>query len=395
MKKHLCIVCILTAFYSFAYSQCADYFVCGRSTADIKYNYPNFTLKKNLNNIIQKENIITLIIDTSKISLNNIFDDVIQYKSNQSNFRFTHFYKDSFGYDSALLCVNMLRDNINNKTYYLTTSLNRYEIYSQNAYYLENCFVLFHLSVDKKFVISVFSYKTLTTSTFNIWFPIVVGYSDSSIFIQTISDTKINKKKIKTGSILSVNENGFEIYKDKPMPYIYSYKSSILFLSNKYSVNRKFIKEIHNDCKTLEINLVYIKNQTDVIDSFHYDFRPWGTDINIDYNSDKLILDNSNSFFKVYDKEKIVYDWESTSWLDSLKILQLPNRSFFYYNDILFLEFVCSESYALGLTPDKTKTLNNIPFDKTATDYKLIIAFDLKTKSFLGYPKITFHNGDK
>ena len=84
--------------------------------------------------------------------------------------------------------------------------------------------------------------------------------------------------------------------------------------------------------------------------------------------------------------------WNQADWVDSLPILKDNLISYYNRGNLLLLKVKCNSKNEKGLQTKQNvlRTLNNIPLNPESTFYYLILAFNLATNEFLGYPNISF-----
>lgn len=277
------------------------------------------------------------------------------------------------------------------KSYYIGNGKDNYSID------LKNCFIRFFTDGKDKWRISVFDYLQSKVSFYDLKAREPIGYNDTCIFI-TPNDFKFQKKKYRSGSIISLNENGIKII--KPIFKKYSnFDYNSVFYSNTYKVTKSFLYKFENDCITEDHISLKITYNDNIVDSFEF-IQDYYSNPFIQLSSDTLICHSgngnlgtsTNGTIKKYYKTNLIGVWEQSIYIDSFPILKTKLISYYNIGNLLLLKVRCASTNKAGLklSDEKRMTLNDIPLKKESTFYNLFFAFDIQKKEFIGYPKIEF-----
>ena len=337
--------------------------------------------------------------DIVEISHLNSMKILLRIDTSYKNFDFTHpsiLSNKNFGKyisDSSHFKNGCIKNLTTQLSYPLGYSIQDCEY----TYDLDDCFILFTRSpLTHKWRASVFDYTESKVSFYDFVMPNPIGYNDTCVFFKTIN-FKLNKKKYKEGTIISLNENGIKIIKPVFKKNIYQdYKC--LFYSNSYKVYQDFLYKLDKDCNTENHYSIKISYLNNLIDSFEtvtdgYD-KPL-IKISGDTITCQTIRSNfkqKNEYFRKYYKTTFIGEWKESAWVDSFPVLKNYLNSNYNIGDLFLVKASCysTNKDGLKLSDGKWFTLNDVPLKKESTVYTLVIAFDIRKRKFIGYPKIEF-----
>jgi len=375
------LILSLTLFSIEGICQCYTY-IHSRDTTPQIPNEPEYWFTDNASITTLEGGNILIRVDTSHLKIDSIQPQIL------SNKNFGIYSIDSAYYQNVFI------KNISfNKSYSMGCGKEEYAIA------LRNCYIRFYTEPNNKWKISVFDYKKSTVSFYDLTAREPLGYNDTCIFL-TPSDFKFQKKKYRSGSIISLNENGIQIIK----PVFKKHRSfdyNGFFFSNTYKVSKHFLYSVEKDCNTedhISIKITYNDNDVDSFEVIqNYFSRPF-----IQVSSDTLICHSGNDYwgnstneiYKKYYKTNFIAEWNQSIWVDSFPILRDNLTSYYNSGDLLLLKVKCFSKNMKGLISieEKLFTLNNVPLKPESKYYYLVLAFNIKTNKFIGYPTFEFTN---
>ncbi len=375
------LILSLTMFSMDGFCQCPNYIYSRDTTPQIP-NEPDYWFDDNARITTLESGNIFIRVDTSHLKIDSEYPRIL------SNKNFGIYSIDSAYYQNVFI------KNISlNKSYSMGCGKEEYSIA------LKNCYVRFYTEPSNKWRISIFDYKKSAVSFYDLVAREPVGYNDTCIFI-TPSDFKFQKKKYRRGSIVSLNENGIQIIKPVFKKYS-SFPYNSVFFSNTYNVSKHFLYKVEKDCSTEDHISIKITYNDNVVDSFEV-IQTYFSNPFIQVTSDTLICHSGNDYwgsstnetYKKYYKTKLIGEWKQSIWVDSFPVLKDNLTSYYNTGDLLLLKVKCFSKNINGIKNIEGKlfTLNDIPLKTESKYYYLVLAFNIKTNKFLGYPTIEFTN---
>jgi len=304
-------------------------------------------------------------------SEHSVYDTKVEFNENTINV--THLNKttnDSFS-----------KNSIDNTSYFA------YEFFP-----LRNCFVRY-VVIDKKPNIEVFNYYNGEYSYYTFYPGMPVGYNDTCILISS-KKFKYNGVKFKEDEIIALNENGIFKFCTKEQIKQKIAFSIRKFFSGDYSVFRKTVRYINNDCSSYSLVRDYIDYKGEIIDSIDY----------FSFDANKISYRFMNDTFYYYQNSFLKREYKSglkVSSINYLNDLRLPlelkdlnhfkNSILIIKNErIILLTNLNSRNSSL-LNSVNNKTINEVPLSDETISYTIVALFDLKTFDFIGYPKVNIN----
>jgi hypothetical protein len=264
---------------------------------------------------------------------------------------------------------------------------------------LMNCFVRFYADISNRWRFSVFDFKKSAVSFYDLSTREIIGYNDTCIFVST-ADLKFQKKKYRQGSIVSLNENGIQIIKPV-FKKNGSFDYNRIFFSNTFNVNKHFLYRVEKDCNVESHFSIKITYKNNLVDSFevitNYFFEPiieLAGDTLIFHSGNDYLGNSMNEIYKKYYKTNFIGEWKLSNWTDSFPILKDNLKSYYNIGDLLLLKTKCFSKNIKELKSkdEKLFTLNDVQLKQESKYYYLVMAFNIKTNKFLGYPTVYFTN---
>lgn len=362
------------------------------------YSYQTFSIKKRAHPYFKLENGLINVK-----SINNKFVVVIDtFESNDYTFKKYVSENDYLVLSHELDSSNKEQNFINsyvtdrktNTKYYLTSS---FFFYENQLYYFAllrqtDCCILATVNKARKREITLFNYQDKKVSKYEISRHFeILGNNDSSIYIHNAyTKFEINGKRFKKGSVLNISSNGIKTLSVSTKDIKYENYAPIYFYNEDFSVQYKALSKLPMNSNIEVFYQLNILHKNKVLDSI------FGID---DYNSSNIktyitYYDNqlsvfSPSYYKLYTKD-ICYTWDYNNWLNKIEGLKRQTNDYFLKGDTLFLTKEIQISDNIGFNKETNQTFNNIQLTKGATFFQLVMAFNIKTNEFLGYPDIEF-----
>jgi hypothetical protein len=388
------VSCILVLFpfgisYEVAFSQCIEEITTDKNIP----NEINYSLGKTI--LFSKEKHLNyLAVDSGSIDQNT--DETW----NCGQFRYLLRSADTSSVNNKPFVVYYLQDPRTNSTYRLGKGA-KFPAWFNSIYFLRDCAVFIYAYEIQQRHIIVFNYRDKSTSEYAIPAYKVTGYSDSSVYFLPGSNFKYHKKKYFKNSTLSINQNGLAVFKKSGK--VSDANPAIIFESADYKVEEKYLYTIKDGCIEDKYNIMRISYRNAPADSFLSINRNNGRSFVFSDMSDTLCIYEAEypvfynqsyatraKVFRKYYKGNIAGKWDSNAWTDSLPVCNGKLSDFYNTGETLYIKFICSKDFVQGLSPDLMHTLNNVAIREEAKSYSLVLAFDLNSNSFIGYPEIKF-----
>lgn len=271
--------------------------------------------------------------------------------------------------------------------------------YGIYAISLKNCSISSFVDFKGKRQLAVLDYATSAISTYNISGRNPIGYDEASLYLAP-HDFKFENKKYKNGTIISLNEKGLKIVK----PVVEKHQSfdvNTVFYTNTFNVTKFLLYHVSKDCHTESHIGIRIRHKDDVVDSFEVVGNSPSVP-NVHVANDTLIFHwtvspsekSTNDIYKKYYKSTLLGEWKQSIWADSFPVLNGNSISYYNVGDLLLLKVNCFSRDERGLKKmdGVSFTLNNIPLRAESKYYYLVLAFNINTNKFLGYPTVELTN---
>ncbi len=354
-----------------------------------KQAHPYFVLENSLVNVKSINNKFVVVIDTLESK-----DYTFKKYISENDYLVLSHELDSYNNKEQNFLNIYVTDRKTNTKYFLTSS---FFLYENQLYYFAllkqtKCFILATVNKARKREITFFNYLDKKVSKYEISQHFeILGNNDSSIFIHNaFSKFKINGKRFKKGSVLNISSNGIKTLSVSAKDIKYENYAPVYFYNEAFFVQYKALSKLPMNSSIEVFYQLNILHKNKVLDSI------FGID---DYNSSNIktyitYFDNqlsvfSPSYYKLYTKDTC-YTWDYNNWINKIEGLKKQTNDYFLKGDTLFLTKEIQISDSIGFNKETNQTFNNIQLTKVANFFQLVMAFNIKTNEFLGYPEIEF-----
>lgn len=323
---------------------------------------------------------ILIKVDTLNLKVDSINPQLL------NNQRYGIYSIDSSGYQNVFI-----KELLSNISYTIGCG--------NEAYFIElkNCYIRFYTMPNNKQQVAVFNFNTSKVAYYELPVGAPIGYNDTCVFMYS-GAFKLNKQKYKSGTIIALNENGIQIIKPALRKSNF-FNYNTVFYSNTYKVSSAFLYKVDKDCSTEDHFSIKISYNNYFVDSFEV-IQQYYTKPFIQVKGDTLICNSgfdyygssTNGTYKKYYKTALLGEWNQSYWVDSFPVLKENYSNYYNTGELLLVSEKCYVNNTLGLKDIDgiVFTLNNVVIKPESTFYFLVLAFNIKTNEFLGYPTVEF-----
>lgn len=361
--------------------------VMARST---EWNQFKIHLESQLREVKNQNDSIIIVLDTNNWIIQNNYG-----KSQPYIFGLT--YKDSIvkNQEHSVYYINNL--SLKTTNFLMTSLYNSDYSWNMNNIQLKRSSAFYNVNLEKKLEIFIYDFEVekrydISTTTFGSR----LGYSDSAIYVY-VNEKRANISGIKfrKGDIVSISKSGAFRHNAQILNYIYPPDSGQIFYqqfyNGSYLIKSNFVRHEFINCEHIYYYKYYIYDiGKKIIDSLFCKQIRFGSGNlpEIKNNHSRLVVHNQD-YFKMYSNDGNIYTWTNSDWIKNIPLLEtVQNKSFLLHGDTLYVVVETPTSSTLN----SKMTLNNMTINRNSTHYQTILAFDIFTNRFIGYPTIRIDN---
>lgn len=244
---------------------------------------------------------------------------------------------------------------------------------------------------------SLFYYKTNEIKYFKLPLFDIVGYDEKYVYLLLKEKFKFEKNYYFTGSIFRFDGNVLQVVEAQTDAEVSSKMKHLIFLNSFYKVENIFLNEEYIDCKMVTnfTSKIYFNNH--LVDSTTFKSEYSLTE-KCEYSNDTLFMRNrfeTREFIKGEStKRSNISDTLKQQPVIKEFVVRYINLQVFYtyYNNYLIALMHLDPRDEKGFIPGTKTTNNGIVLNDKCRRYDLVLLFDKRDLTFLGYPEIVFGN---